>query len=96
MLAHGATRVSLDVKVRAAVQAGGTLDVDLGSADTAWTPGTALTLRGWKAISQAQMKALTLAQTQELLSKLAPLLVDVAVTGKRTGKLAVQLYDDAS
>ena len=90
------TRVSLDDRVRAAVASGGTLDVDLGSAGTPWTPGTALTLRGMKAMSQAQMKALTLAQTQELLGKLAPLLVDVAVATKRAGKLGVQLYDDAT
>lgn len=87
------TRVSLDQRVRTAVTKGGTLDSALGTA-TAWTPGTALTLRGFAAMTQAQVKALTLAQTQELLAKLAPLLVDVAATGKRTGKLAVQLFDE--
>ena len=94
--AQSATKLSLDSKVRAAVQQGGTLDADLGSADTAWTPGSALTLRNLKAMSQSQIKALTLAQTQELIGKLAPLLVDLAVTGRQVGKLTVQVYDSAS
>lgn len=89
------TRTSLDTKVRAAVGKGGTLDTDLGTA-VAWTPGTALTLRGWKAMTAAQMKALTLAQTQELLTKLAPLIVDMAVSTKQVGKMTLGIYDDAT
>jgi hypothetical protein len=89
------TRVGLDTKVRAAVAKDGTLDTDLGTA-VAWTPGTPLTLRGWKAMSAAQMKALTLVQTQELLTKLAPLIVDMAVSTKRVGKMTLGIYDDAT
>ena len=93
--AEEATRISLDQRVRDAVAKGGTLDTALGSADTAWVPGTALTLRNYKAMTTAQMKALNLAQTQELLAKLAPLLVDIAVATKRSGKLSVSLYDES-
>lgn len=93
MAATETTRLSLDTKVRTAVARDGTLDQALGTADTPWTPGAALTLRGWKAMTLAQIKALNLGQTQELLSKLAPLMVDLAVTLKRDGKLTVQLYD---
>lgn len=89
------TRLSLDDKVRQAVAQGGTLDAALGSADVAWAPGNPLTLRGWKAMSLAQMRALTLAQTQELLAKLAPALVDIAKALMQDGKLTVQLHDDA-
>ena len=90
----GVTRTSLDNKVRSAVAKDGTLDVDLGTADVAWTPGAALTLRSYRAMTQTQIRALTLVQTQELLGKLAPILVDIATTAKRSGKLAVQVYDD--
>ena len=92
--AVAAIRTGLVGKVQSAVSRGGTLDVALGATSVAWTPGTPLTLRGYAAMTQSQVKALTLAQTQELLAKLAPLLMDVAVTTKRAGKLAVRAYDD--
>ena len=92
--AQETTRTSLDQRVRDAVAKGGTLDTDIGSTNTAWVPGTALTLRNYKAMTLAQIKALNLAQTQELLSKLAPLLVDIAVATKRSGKLSLKLYDE--
>ncbi|QLQ16159.1 MAG: hypothetical protein HZY73_11405 [Micropruina sp.] len=98
--ALGTTRVSLDSKVRTAVAAGGTLDVDLGTTDTKWTPGTPLTLRGLKALTKADLQTATYgslpAPLAELLAKLAPLLVDMAVAERRVGKLTVQVYDDAS
>lgn len=94
------TRVSLDSKVRAAVKVGGTLDVDLGTTDTKWTPGTPLTLRGLKALTKADLQTATYgslpAPLAELLAKLAPLLVDMAVAERRVGKLTVQVYNDAS
>ena len=98
--ALGTTRVSLDSKVRTAVKVGGTLDVDLGTTDTKWTPGTPLTLRGLKALTKADLQTATYgslpAPLAELLAKLAPLLVDMAVAERRVGKLTVQVYDDAS
>lgn len=91
-----ANRVTLDAKVRAAVQTGGTLASDIGATGAvAWTPGTPLTLRGYQAMTLAQTRALTLPQTQELLSKLAPILVDVATTTRRAAKFAVQIFDDS-
>ena len=47
-------------------------------------------------MSAAQMKALTLVQTQELLTKLAPLIVDMSVSTKRVGKMTLGIYDDAT
>lgn len=47
-------------------------------------------------MTAAQMKALTLAQTQELLTKLAPLIVDMAVSTKQVGKMTLGIYDDTT
>lgn len=88
------TKVSLDTKVRNAVAVGGLLDTILGSADVAWTPGTALTLRGGKAMTLANIQALNLSNTQQLINKLFPLLVGITQTLRQEGKLIVQVFDN--
>lgn len=92
------TRSSLASKVAEAVAQNGTLDIDLGTSDTPWVPGTPLTLRGLKALNKAALKAAPFNFSDplaELIAKIAPLLVTSTTNLKRTGKLTLSLYDDA-
>ena len=91
------TRRTLDQKVRDAVVKGGTLDTTLGTtADVA----PALTNAAIKVASLRSLGKLSNADTAAnagpILQRLIALMIDGAQIDKRTGKLTVQLFDDAS
>lgn len=94
--ATDSTRRTLDQKVRDAVVKGGTLDVSLGTpADVA----PALTNAAIKVASLRSLNKLSNADTAAnagpIIQRLIALMIDGAQIDKRTGKLAVQLFDES-
>ena len=88
------TKTGVTGKLANEVGKGGALQTNIGSnTDPAWTPGTPLTLHGFKAMTDAQLAALNTAQVAELLNRLAPILLNIAVAARRAGIVALDAYD---
>ena len=60
---------------------------------TAWTPGEALTFRNFGAMTKANVQALTLAQTQELLWRLGPLVRELGMVTIAVGRVIGEKFD---
>ena len=83
------TRVSLEDVVAAAVRKGGALSTIIGA--TTDTAGVT-SLRAMNKMTKAQIAA----DPAAVLVKLLPMLRDLAIVERRSGKLIVRLYDESS
>ena len=83
------TRVSLEDVVAAAVRKGGTLPTIIGA--TTDTAGVT-SLRAMNKLTKAQIAA----DPAAVLVKLLPMLRDLAIVERQSGKLIVRLYDESS
>ena len=83
------TRVSLEDVVAAAVRKGGTLPTIIGA--TTDTAGVT-SLRAMNKLTKAQIAA----DPAAVLVKLLPMLRDLAIVERQSGKLIVRLYDESN